>query len=448
MTWVHGRNGRIGERNRARNLDAPGRGARTRTTRWSARAPLMACLFVAVAALSACQQQPTDMWETLGPRDGSTVLAMIRDPKVPQLVYASTSGGQVYRTRIESRSVSGGQGIPDDATVVALAADPRVGGLVYAGTSHGMYVTNDFGDTWHARGMGLPTDDTVQSLALIAEPGGATLLYSGTEQHGVYISRDAAATWTPASVGLPPQADVYAMAYNQATSTVFAGLVNGAGIYALSAGSSAWVARGEGLRAKGDIFTVLPVNQASGAGTLDTVYAGTSRGVFASADSGQTWHAAGLASSRVLSLAADPSSALAVYAGTDDTVYRSVDGGQHWTAVGPAIAHAVSAIVVTTDTHHQPVVFAGAPGVLRYPALPGAQSGPLGLIVTIMLFAVLLGFIYFYGRRNLKYLQSRYPTPGAPDARRRLERGQLGDDATGNVAHNGHVSPRQPTPPD
>jgi photosystem II stability/assembly factor-like uncharacterized protein len=66
-------------------------------------------------------------------------------------------------------------------------------------------------------------------------------------------------------------------------------------------------------------------------GTGQGMYAGTSAGLYQSADGG-AWSlgSSDLAQRQIYVLAADPASAATLWAGTDDGVYRSTDGGAHW----------------------------------------------------------------------------------------------------------------------
>jgi hypothetical protein len=375
----------------------------------------MVMIVLALAlCLAGCAQPLVGSWERLGTVDGSVVLSMTSDPTVTGQLYAGTSAGQVIRTRVDSRGTAPSGGIPSSATVSVLVADPAHGGLVYAGTSQGLYVSTDYGDSWHARGHGLPQDDPPEALALDSAVAGGSSLYAGTQQHGAYMSRDGGRTWASASAGLPRTANIYSLDYDAAEGTLFAALTAGDGVYALAGGSQAWVARGAGLPAQADAFVVLPVAGKTG----EMLYAGTSVGLYASADHAATWHAVGFDKQRVLSLAADPTAPSTVYAGTDTTVYRSTDGAT-WTLVAPGINHQVPAITVLADAHGHPVVFVGADSILRYPAVPG-NSDSLGSVLAVIIFFVLFGVIFYFSRRSLRQLRTIPPGGSVPPPELRL----------------------------
>ena len=64
------------------------------------------------------------------------------------------------------------------------------------------------------------------------------------------------------------------------------------------------------------------------------LYMGTSKGIFQSRDSGQTWKATneGLANLNIRAIAMDPQDSRVLYAGTNGSgLFRSQDGGLSWT---------------------------------------------------------------------------------------------------------------------
>lgn len=362
--------------------------------------------------LAGCQAN-AGAWQVLSaPTDADTIaLSLAADPFVPQLIYAGTSTGQVMRLRVESLGEVPGSGIATNAAVSIVLPDPAHKGVVYAGTSNGIYRSSDFGDSWHALGTGLPQNDGEDALALGAASGsGPAPLFAGTEQHGVYASHDDGATWAASNAGLPSGASIYSLTYDAANATLYAALV-GQGIYASTDGGAHWTARAAGLPAGVDAFTVLLLPHSGTApDTLpDTLYAGTSKGAFASTDGGQTWHAGGLNQTRVIALARDPSVPGALYAGTSNaensagSVYRTTDGGAHWSEVAPGLAHAVAAVVVAHLAKQQPLVLAAAGHVYRYPAL-GGGSTTFSDVAAIVFVVLLVGFAWYFFRRTRRQM--------------------------------------------
>ena len=81
-------------------------------------------------------------------------------------------------------------------------------------------------------------------------------------------------------------------------------------------------------------------------GTTQGVFAGSSKGLFQSADGG-SWSAASadLAARQIFALAPDAASSSTLWAGTDDGVYRSTDSGAHWSKTGAGVGGVVHAVL-------------------------------------------------------------------------------------------------------
>jgi photosystem II stability/assembly factor-like uncharacterized protein len=77
------------------------------------------------------------------------------------------------------------------------------------------------------------------------------------------------------------------------------------------------------------------------------LFAGTTKGLWVSEDSGGSWVAGSpdLASRNVLALAQDASVASTLWAGTDDGVYKSTDSGAHWSKTGRTLDGDVAAVL-------------------------------------------------------------------------------------------------------
>src|SRR4029077_18075174 len=106
-------------------------------------------------------------------------------------------------------------------------------------------------------------------------------------------------------------------------------------------------------------FAIDPINSS-------TLYAGIrfGGGVFKSSDGGGSWTAAntGLTDMFVTSLAIDPITTRILYAGTFGGVFKSVDGGANWIAAAPGPT-SLSVLVIdpaTTATVYAGTAYGGA----------------------------------------------------------------------------------------
>lgn len=336
-------------------------------------------ILAAILLLAGCSLGTGAGWEQAGSTDGHIVLSLAADPFLKQ-VYVGTDGGMVYRLRMDgSSALLASEGLPKDAVIGTILPDPHIQGLVYAGGSRGLYVTADGGAHWRARGTGFPADDTMG--ALIAGSGQRTLI-AGSHEHGVYVTHDEGATWQPASAGMPNNANVYTLFGDSVSHTVYAA-VDGVGLFTSTDEGGSWSQRSSGLPVHIFALAELPNHGVNPSGM--TLYAGTEQGLYASVDAGTHWTLTGslLAASRVLSLAADPSTQGTLYAGTDVTVLRSSDGGRNWHGIASGLnTHIASLLVV------QGVVFAGTNELVRYPPRGGAN---IATTIINLLFLLALG---------------------------------------------------------
>lgn len=374
---------------------------RKRTSRKASALGLLALLALALLA-AGCSATNAGAWEQMTDADTQNVLALARDTSNTRLVYAGGQSGIVYRalsdhTRVPLTSA----GIPSNVVILALVSDPQQGGAVYAGTSDGLYVSTDFGESWRARGQGFPSDDSMDALLYVADQHA---LFAGTTQNGVYVSVDRGQTWQPAGNGLPTHANINTLFWQATTHTLYAA-VDGVGLFASTDGGASWAARGTGLPPQEFALIELPDHGVNA--TSPTLYTGTNKGLFASTDSGQTWTAVGtgIPAGRVLSLAADPQVPGSLYAGTDTTIYHSLDGGRTWTLLAEGLHHQITAILVMPGTPQQPVIFAGAGGLVRYPPVASAPTSPWTVLVNILIVGALglaLIYIFMRSRRQIR----------------------------------------------
>ncbi|HEX8033262.1 MAG TPA: hypothetical protein VF510_05420 [Ktedonobacterales bacterium] len=359
------------------------------------RGPALGGLIIAVLLLLAgCNLGSSDGWERVGSTGGHLVLSLAADPFLKQ-IYVGTDGGVVYRLRTDQPdTLLASEGLPKDSVIGAILPDQHTHGLIYAGSSHGLYVTTNGGAHWQARGSGFPASDTMS--ALVAGSDQQTLI-AGSQEHGVYVSHDGGATWQSSSTGLPGKANIYTL-YSDQTSQALYAAVDGVGVFASTDAGRSWAERSTGLPAHVFALAALTNYGLNLYGT--TLYAGTERGLYASVDDGAHWVLTGsaLATSRVLSLALDPTTPGALYAGTDEVVLRSTDGGRNWHGVAPGPNTHIASLLVEGG-----VVFAGTNELLRYPPRSGTNS--INSVINL-LFLLALGVVGFLlWRRSQKRVQ-------------------------------------------
>jgi photosystem II stability/assembly factor-like uncharacterized protein len=279
-------------------------------------------------------------------------------------VFRSTNGGGCWRP------VSNGL---SNETIASLAADPGHAGFVYASTFRGgVFRSVDAGESWRRLGL---AGEHVNVLAI--DPRNSNVLYVGTgpaeaddPSGAVLKSTDGGVSWEDTALTWPARPNVVEPERPPVTElaidpwrpqTVYAGTTRG--VFKSTDGGASWKLANEGLRGP-DAFAAGVIALVLEPANADTVYVATYGGLFASTDGGEHWRSAssGLPKNdNVEALAADPVHASVVYAGTfSHNVFRSLDGGQSWQPYGRGLkGHAVYALALDRSGR---AIYAGTRG--------------------------------------------------------------------------------------
>jgi photosystem II stability/assembly factor-like uncharacterized protein len=206
---------------------------------------------------------------------------------------------------------------PDGGDARSFAADPHDSKHLYLGTLTGwMYESRDGGSTWkRLASVGMRDDLALDSIVVdSANPKrilvGAWVL--GSTEGGLYISNDGGLSWQI-------DADM----------------------------------RGQSIRA----LTAAPSDS-------KIVVAGTLKGVYRSADSGEHWQLISPEGSQeiheVESIAIDPVNPQIIYAGTWHLPWKTTDGGEHWANIKEGIIDDSDVFSIIVDPKDSNVVYASA----------------------------------------------------------------------------------------
>ncbi len=232
------------------------------------------------------------------------------------------------------------QGAPPVNTLVAAKSSSGVL-KIYAGTHMGMYCSSDSGTTWVASSSGL-TSVCVFSLMAFD-----SVLFAGTWGHGFYKSVDEAQHWI--SANSPTTQNLTVRCLKSMGKVIFAG-TNPDGIFRSTSGGSDWMQVNTGLTNK--TVTALAMNNSK-------IIAGTSGGIFVSADSGAHWIPA--SSGTTKSIQALTSDGIFDFASTVTEIYRSTDQGDHWTLAGSGISsYPITAFVALVDNNGSRYLYASS----------------------------------------------------------------------------------------
>ena len=240
---------------------------------------------LAGAILSAAAVAGINTWNTNGPYGGLMMSAVV-DWRNPNVVYAASFGGGVFKSMNWGQSWSTANIGLTDHQAYSLAMHPTDPLVLYAGTATGVFKSTDGGTTWIDSSTGFSGGETFD---LVINPTTPTTMYVTTNGNGVFKSTNGGGNWSPINQGL-----------------------SDLGICSLA---------------------IDPLHP-------NVLYAGTRfSGVFKSSNNGGMWAPTGTPSSlAVWALAVHPEKPGTVYAGTDDGVYKTIDGGNTWVVVDNDIA--------------------------------------------------------------------------------------------------------------
>ena len=269
--------------------------------------------------------------------------AIAVDPRNPNVVYASSQSGGMYKT------VNGGSTwfrLPCGCGEGVIAFDPRHSSTVYAGGGEGVWKTTNGGASWRQLSWLKASDDhQVKGFAHVKG-----LAVDPLDTNTIYVGG-----WSDDVAGDP--------------------ILPNPGLWKSADGGESWrPISGTGIQTPQTI-------------TFDshgTVYiASVDEGITKSTDGGQSWTPAGLCGYDVRRLATDPKNAQVVYAAVASGsgaigancqtlqqaggwVYKTTDGGRHWSPFGGGALGGATAVQIDPGASRL-YASTNGPGVWTYP---------------------------------------------------------------------------------
>ena len=212
----------------------------------------------------------------------SDMFSLLVDTTDPEVLYSSACTG-IYK------SVNGGlrwthlkRGLPKKAKRTrTLHLDPSSPGTIYAGTTAGLFRSTDAGAHWRP----LVSNVVVNTIAV--NPQNSRIILVGTDDAGILKSQDGGATFQPSNRGFVyRQVPVIAAAPSDPGIYYVSVVSDGShgGFFVSRNGGFRWKSHNEGLGTAGaDIRVILPASLGQ------SVYLGTSRGVFRGQPGREPW---------------------------------------------------------------------------------------------------------------------------------------------------------------
>jgi photosystem II stability/assembly factor-like uncharacterized protein len=250
-------------------------------------------------------------------------------------------------------------------------------------------MTTDNGDNWVAKNKGIITimsPDTIISALTV----NGNNIFAGTWIDGIFRSTDKGKNWVRKSNGIPFVVKMETdTGYNaivnviiMSDDTIYAGTSKG--VYKSTNNGENWILKNNGLPQvvkNTPIDTFIHIESMAKSG--NNIFAGTRRGVFMSTDNGDYWTAKNksMENMAVYSLAVNGNN---IYAGTEfGGVYLSTDNGDNWKKNDSLYTKSIASIIIKGNN-----IFVGGYGVylstdngnswtFKNSGLPSMAVGPL-----------------------------------------------------------------------
>lgn len=227
----------------------------------------------------------------------------------------------------------------------ALAYSPQTDAL-YRSDGEVLYRSSDAGKQWTK--VTLPSSaGNVLVSAIAVSPVGQGALYVAGRGVGVLKSIDAGNTWVAIVDGLPSDDVIALAAHSTAPDTVYAVLA-GQGIYRSEDGGKSWRNVDKGPKAQ---IRQLVHSNLEGSMQSGWLFAATDQGVYRAMDCFCGFRKAGKLPGPVSAVAHDPKQPKELYASAGNQVFATANGGEEWEAAGSpggevrALAHTGSGVL-------------------------------------------------------------------------------------------------------
>lgn len=271
-----------------------------------------------------------DNWVHIGDEEFEPYVRFLaQHPTQPNTLFLATQDGLgLFKTTDGGDTWMEANNGFTNIDIQCLAIHPNTQNLLYAGTrSRGVFRSTDYGRTWEERNVQLGP----QNIYCLATAG--LEVYAGTSS-GIYRGLDGGNIWAELTEGIEYSDDIYAIVINPGNaSNIVLGSISVedneiyvGGVYYTTNKGEEWIA----ADIDSDYDNNITVRDLVFAQPSGRMYAATSRGVYRSNNSGQSWAPTAYINHNVISITYDSKEGGRIYAGTNDGIYVSDNDGDTW----------------------------------------------------------------------------------------------------------------------
>jgi photosystem II stability/assembly factor-like uncharacterized protein len=285
------------------------------------------------------------------------VTGLVIHPREPDLIYARTDVGGIYRWSTGASSwIQLMDGLPDHYSIESIALDPNNPNVIYAAAGNGEVLKSvNRGEAWTTASLKIPSGERVRMNGnaewrwagerLVVDPNNRQILYFGSRLDGLYRSIDGAKTWSQiidfprkgsnggiAFVVFDRRSEKIDQASEKKSQVLYVGVM-GSGVYRSEDGGKTW-----SLLTSGPDQSQNPQQAVVAAdGTLYVSFFTTSsnpQGSVWKYQGGQWVQITPKSGKNYSAIAGDPHNSNIVMVATHpfspEGLYRTTDGGKHW----------------------------------------------------------------------------------------------------------------------
>lgn len=280
------------------------------------------------------------------------------------IAYAGTAGGGVYKTISEGSQWEAANTGMENAFIFSLVIDPNNPERIFATSSGVVYRSENAASTWEqVSTTGLPATISITDITI--DPNNSNILYCSVYNQGIFQSVDGGMTWS--NTALPNSDSLGALPITHSTTRPGEVLVGSeiTGVQRWENISKNWIHSGNGMT---DLIRGLVISPTE----PNTMFAASlNSGVFKTSDAGDAWTLSGLRGRRCLHLEMNPQNHNEIFVGTTQGLAATFDGGQTWQEMGQRVGFASTLTHLAGDP--QSIVIAGSRG-LTYQSNNGGNS--------------------------------------------------------------------------